>query len=103
MIFILTLSYKLLSMRFFNLFIFIFLMPIGNGLLAQSVYLPGPTCEQFYEVDDGYYYLLSCPEGLYFNAATEMCDWPSSYGCDPNATSNNPQIALINPPNSSLD
>lgn len=44
---------------------------------------PNPTdCQWFYRCAHGILYAHSCPDGLYFNSNTGVCDHPSNVNCD---------------------
>lgn len=43
-------------------------------------------CTLFYKCDWGNRVLFECPDGLYFNAELEVCDWPEDSGCIPGSS-----------------
>ena len=51
----------------------------SNGLLANPM-----SCTSFYSCAFGFYYLMNCPSGLYFNPAVSYCDWPQNVNCNIN-------------------
>jgi len=49
----------------------------------KPVYLPHPTnCNAFYECNWGNVVMLYCPEGLYFNNISNVCDYPQNVDCN---------------------
>ncbi|KAJ3659503.1 hypothetical protein Zmor_011188 [Zophobas morio] len=41
------------------------------------------NCSVFYMCAHGIPVLKVCPNGLFFNPALEVCDWPQNAGCEP--------------------
>ncbi|CAK1593528.1 unnamed protein product [Parnassius mnemosyne] len=66
---------------------------LPNGCPANfSVFqlLPHETnCSKFYYCLRGELVEKDCPCGTHFNAELQVCDWPASAGCDPNADTGN--------------
>lgn len=57
--------------------------PLNNDGLA--VHIPHETeCTLFYKCNWGNAVLQSCPAGLHFNQALQVCDWPWRADCDGN-------------------
>ena len=48
---------------------------------ADGFYKFKNDCSAFYKCSRGLTRLRSCPEGLLFNEADEMCDWPKHVHC----------------------
>ncbi len=52
-------------------------------LFSRTVLLPCPEdCGKFYSCSYGVPILMHCPDGLYFNAEWEVCDWPQNVPCE---------------------
>ncbi len=50
--------------------------------LDHTVLLPVPgDCSSFYWCSNGVPILMHCPDGLYFNAEWDVCDWPQNVRC----------------------
>jgi hypothetical protein len=49
---------------------------------ADGYYADPSDCAKFYQCGNGIAYSQSCPTGLYFNTATNQCDWPSNVACN---------------------
>ena len=74
------------------------LPPIVTGSeqrMGSSSIHPSPfSCSQFYSCDDaGNANLMSCDDGLYYNAQTAQCDWKDNVECDPGMKEENKQRA----------
>lgn len=49
----------------------------------ESISLPNPdSCNSFCKCDWGKASWFACPEGLHFNAALQVCDWPDNAKCE---------------------
>ncbi|MCF2146383.1 chitin binding domain-containing protein [Desmonostoc muscorum LEGE 12446] len=58
--------------------------PADDGSSAIVVHLPHDTrCDVYYRCQQGVPILMPCPDGTYFNAKLEVCDWPEDSGCTP--------------------
>jgi len=45
--------------------------------------LPNPDdCGSYYVCDWGTPVLMTCMQGLHFNAELQVCDWPENAGCE---------------------
>lgn len=53
----------------------------GADSLDEGSYLPHPDCTLYYQCEHGLPHIRSCPDGLYFNAVYNVCDWPDLSGC----------------------
>lgn len=49
--------------------------------LYAGAYFPHPDCTLYYQCEHGIPHVRNCPNGLWFNALLDVCDWPSSSGC----------------------
>jgi|SRR5579859_5081127 len=48
----------------------------------EDMYRANPAdCGSFYQCVWGVPHLIQCPEGLHFNAAINVCDWPRDANC----------------------
>ncbi len=49
---------------------------------GPTVLLPNPAdCASFFSCSQGVAILMHCPDGLYFNAELDVCDWPQNVDC----------------------
>ncbi|GFG36084.1 hypothetical protein Cfor_03659 [Coptotermes formosanus] len=49
----------------------------------EPIYLPHPTiCSAFYSCNWGTAVLVPCPEGLFFNTVSKVCDFPENVDCN---------------------
>ncbi len=59
--------------------------PPPEKVLDHTVLIPNPAdCRSYFSCSNGVAILLYCPDGLYFNAEIDACDWPRDSGCEPN-------------------
>ncbi|PSN38749.1 hypothetical protein C0J52_16956 [Blattella germanica] len=50
--------------------------------MSYTVMFPNPAnCSLFYMCSNGVPYSMSCPAGLHFNPALNVCDWPYNVNC----------------------
>lgn len=70
----------LLSLGVFN-YSFTPACPAVDGI--DPVYFPHESdCGKYYQCSMGEAVELTCPSGLYFNATSNVCDYPSTSGCE---------------------
>jgi len=46
-----------------------------------GLYMNRDDCTTFYSCDHGIAHLMHCPDGLLFNSASSVCDWPQNSDC----------------------
>ncbi|XP_050297565.1 salivary glue protein Sgs-3-like [Anthonomus grandis grandis] len=55
--------------------------PEPNCINSKDVYFPDSNCNSFWQCSNGIAHKMICPSNLEWNAALNVCDWPSSAGC----------------------
>lgn len=81
-------------------------MTIDGFRCPKDGFYPNPTsCKKYYRCTGRIPYKFTCNEGLEYNAALNICDWPAKANCaitgtkspDTKTTPNKPVIAPVNP------
>lgn len=63
---------------------------IVSDCVHGDLYTHSTSCRLFYQCVHGHLVELHCPDGLYFNAYKNYCDWPRNVNCDKKTTENIP-------------